>query len=402
MKKNFLFLGFWIPQDEVSKIFLEDKFPAIQTHKFILNFIKGIENEDSIECTYIFAKAVSDYPYFNKKKIEKQKIKEKILNKTLDIELIPFRNTSILKIVTRFFWGFYFSLKNYLKVKNKGGVIVYSVHVPFLLVGYLISKIFKMQLIGIWTDPPSILNERESYIKSKLRKIELKLSKILMKKFDKTIVLTKYLAEEFNPGKPYLVLEGIIDKLEVCKEKIEKNNHEIKIVYTGSLVKRYGIENIVKAFQLIKKENIVLEIYGRGEYEEELKNISKVNSKIKYFGFIDNKKILNIQRKANFLINARDTRENYTKYSFPSKMMEYMMSGTPIITTILDGFPDEYKEHLICLKNNSPEEIAKKILEVSKWTLQEQNQFGDKAKKFILSKSYIEQGKKIVQFIDKQ
>lgn len=401
MKKNFLFLGFWIPQDEVSKIFLEDKFPAIQTHKFILNFIKGIENEDSIECTYIFAKAVSDYPYFNKKKIEKQKIKEKILNKTLDIELIPFRNTSILKIVTRFFWSFYFSLKNYLKVKNKGGVIVYSVHVPFLLVGYLISKIFKMQLIGIWTDPPSILNERESYIKSKLRKIELKLSKILMKKFDKTIVLTKYLAEEFNPGKPYLVLEGIIDKLEVCKEKIEKNNHEIKIVYTGSLVKRYGIENIVKAFQLIKKENIVLEIYGRGEYEEELKNISKVNSKIKYFGFIDNKKILNIQRKANFLINARDTRESYTKYSFPSKMMEYMMSGTPIITTILDGFPNEYKDYLICLKNNSSEEIAKKILEVSKWTIQEQIQFGDRAKKFILSKSYIEQGKKIVQFIEK-
>lgn len=401
MKKDeYLYIGFAIPQEEMNKYFKNDPFPSIQSNKFNWNIIKCLEYSKKYEIMYICATQVSNFPLYPKKYFSKKIWNVDILGKEIKILEIPYINTEILKIITRFFSVMFYGLKEILKLKNIKGIIVCDIHIPFMLSGYILSKIFKIKYIAIWTDPPALSNERESGIKNKLRKIEINIAKFLMKRVDKVIAMTKYLCQDFAPGKPYLIIEGIIDGMEVCNEKIEKNNHKTKVVYTGSLEKRYGIENIVKAFQLIEEENIILEIYGRGDYEEELKTISEVNSKIKYFGFMDNKKILSIQRNANFLINARDEKEKYTRYSFPSKMMEYMMSGTPIITTILSGFPDEYKEYLICLDNNSPENISKKILEVSKWDIEKQIYFGEKAKKFILNKTYINQGDKIINFLN--
>lgn len=402
MKSDYLFLGFAISNCEMEKILKIDKFPAIQTHKFIWNFIRGIEYENKISCTYISAEPVSDYPFYPEKKIKFKIEKENIFDKNIQIISIPFYNTTLLKILTRFLSSFYYSIRNYHKKDNKGGVIVYSVHIPFMLTGLLISKIYKIPYIGIWTDPPSIVTDRESKIKSKLRNIELKISKFLMRRADKLVVLTKFLAEDFAPKTPYIVIEGIIDSEEKKEEneiinKLDTKNK--KIVYTGSLEKRYGIENIVEGFSLIKSENIILEIYGRGDYEEELKKICERNQNIKYFGFVSNSEILKIQKNADFLINARSPKEEYVKYSFPSKTLEYMLSGTPLISTILPGIPEEYREYIYVLKDNSPESIARKIENCLDIPIQDLKKFGEKAKKFAKTKNYKEQGKKIIELI---
>lgn len=396
--KNFLFLGFAIPDKEMKEIFKVDKFPAVQTHKFIWNIIKGIEYQNRTKCEYISVKPISDYPFFKKKYIKKEIYNEKIFQKEIKITSIPFWNTSILKILTRFISSFFYSLKYYNSCRNKGGIIVYSVHIPFMLTGLLISKIYKVPYIAIWTDPPAIITERESKIKTKLRGIELKISRYLMRKVDKAIVITKYLAEDFLQGKPYLIIEGIIDEACENNKNIEKELLK-KIVYTGSLEKRYGIKNIVEGFIKLNNKNIVLEVYGRGDYEKELSEISDKFCNIKYMGFLPNEKILEIQKKATFLINARGEDEEYVKYSFPSKTLEYMLSGTPLISTMLPGIPEEYKEYFYILEKNDPEVISKKIEELLKLSYSDRKRFGEKAKKFALTKNYKQQGEKIVKFL---
>ncbi|MEK5216617.1 glycosyltransferase [Psychrobacillus sp. FSL H8-0487] len=403
MKKNFLFLGFAISDQEMKEVLKKDKFPPIQTHKFIWNLIKGMEIQDNFNFTYISARPISDYPFSPQKIVGSKKWNVDIVGKRINILEISFINTSIFKVVTRFFSGLYYSIKNFHKEKNKGAVIVYSVHVPFMMIGYIISKIYKIDFIGIWTDPPSIKNERESIIKSKLRKIELFVSRFLMKKTSKVITLTKYLAEDFAPKKPYLVIEGIIDEADISSgEKINsvENTDVLKIVYTGSLEKRYGIKNIVEGFKLIKENKIILEIYGHGDYEEELKEICIANKNIRYKGFVPNEEILKIQKKSDFLINARSADDEYVKYSFPSKTLEYMLSGTPLITTMLPGMPKEYKDYVYMLENNEPITIFNMIQSLRIKSDKERNNFGIKAQKFALSRNYKIQGKKIIDFIN--
>jgi glycosyltransferase involved in cell wall biosynthesis len=401
MKSNFLFLGFAIPDQEMKKVFSLDKFPTIQTHKFIWNLIKGIETCNVFDFTYISTRPVSDYPFYPKKKIKRKKWVVDVLGKNVEILEIPFINFSILKIITRFFSGLYYSIKKYSKIKNKCGVIVYSVHVPFMVIGYIISKIYNVDYIAIWTDPPSIRNERESFLKSKFRNGELFISKLLMKKATKVIALTKYLAEDFAPTSHYLVIEGIIDENDINLDKNQKNCLDIiKIVYTGSLAKRYGIKNIVEGFKLIKNENVVLEIYGWGDYEEELKEVCLINNRIRYMGFVSNEEILNIQREADFLINARSAADEYVKYSFPSKTLEYMLSGTPLITTMLPGIPDEYKDYMLLLKDNDSRTIYDMLQEVTKLGGAEKLAIGVKAKDFAKSRNFYNQGRRIVDFLN--
>lgn len=403
-RKNFLFLGFAIPNEEMEKVFRVDNFPQIQTHKFNWNLIKGLEYFDEFDFTYISARPVTDYPIFPQKKIKKNKWDVSISDKNISIQEIPFLNYSLLKLFTRFSSTFFYSFKNYCLKPNKAGVIVYSVHVPYMFVGLIISKIYNIDYIAIWTDPPAVSTNKDSWLKAKLRNIELNLSKLLMSRSTKVIALTRYLAEDFAPGRPYLVMEGIIDIKDINnlpKRKKDFSKEPMKIVYTGSLEKRYGIKNIVDGFLSIETKNVILEIYGRGDFEDELLSIMKLNSNVIYKGFVSNNEIIKIQREADFLINARSSEEEFVKYSFPSKTLEYMLSGTPLITTMLPGMPEEYRNYVIVLDNNEPEVIAKKLNEVLEYTVDECTQLGLKALKFAESKNYISQAETISNFLRK-
>lgn len=404
VKLNFLFLGFAIPDEEMGKVFSIDSFPQIQTHKFNWNLIKGLEHFNVFDFTYISARPVTDYPFFPKKKIKKDKWNVSISDKPISIQEIPFSNYSLLKLATRFFSALFYSFKNYCFKPNKAGVIVYSVHVPYMLVGLIIAKIYKIDYIAIWTDPPAISTNKDSGLKSKLRNIELKLSKLLMREATKVIALTKYLAEDFAPEKPYLVMEGIIDANDVNnlpKRAKDFSKEPMKVVYTGSLEKRYGIKNIVDGFLGIGIKNVILEIYGRGDFEDELIGITKLNPNVIYKGFAPNNEIIKIQREADFLINARSSEDEFVKYSFPSKTLEYMLSGTPLITTMLPGIPEEYREYLIVLDNNESDTIGKTIRKLQTLDKSEMENMGEKAKYFALTKEYKKQGEKIIKFIKK-
>jgi len=400
MKKNFLVFGFAVPDSELEDILANDRFPAIQTHRFNWNLIKSLETSDIFNFTYISARPVSDYPYFSRKKVKGNSWTVNICNKEISICEIPFLNFGLLKIISRFLSAFYYGLKRYKGIDNKGGVIVYSVHVPFMVAGYAISKIFNIDYIGVWTDMPSVRNSRESFLKSKLRTAEFLVSKFFMRQVSKVIVLTKYLAEDFAPGRPYLVIEGIIDEKDIPVNKPEKVDRKFtKVLYTGAVSRQYGINNIVEGFNLIKDEDMILEIYGCGDYEEELKHICSLNKRISFNGFVSNERVLEIQRGADFLINARSDADEYVKYSFPSKTLEYMLSGVPIITTMLPGIPKEYENYVIPLEDNRPETIYKKLKQIMHMPQQERAEIGRKAEQFARSKRYQDQGEKINNFL---
>lgn len=61
--------------------------------------------------------------------------------------------------------------------------------------------------------------------------------------------------------------------------------------------------------------------------------------RIQYLGSIPHDEILQLQRTASLLVNPRTPEGIYTKYSFPSKTMEYLASGTPTLYMNCQEFP---------------------------------------------------------------
>ena len=82
--------------------------------------------------------------------------------------------------------------------------------------------------------------------------------------------------------------------------------------------------------------------------------------------------------------------------------MEYMVSGTPVLTTRLPGMPKEYEEYVYLFDNESVGGMAKKITEVLSIPEKELRKKGASAREFVLKeKNNISQAKKLLDFINK-
>ena len=96
--------------------------------------------------------------------------------------------------------------------------------------------------------------------------------------------------------------------------------------------------------------------------------IAAEDPRIFYGGMLLNQEIVEKEQEATLLVNPRPTGEEYVKYSFPSKTMEYMASGTPVLTTVLPGMPKEYHPYVYLLEDETSDGITEKLKEVFRGT----------------------------------
>ena len=203
--------------------------------------------------------------------------------------------------------------------------------------------------------------------------------------------------------KPWIVIEGIFNPSQYnFTSPIKKDKNKI-ILYTGNIDRRYGIMDVVYAFTKISDDNLSLWICGFGDSENEICEYEKKDHRIKFFGSITRDKALLFQKQAFMLINPRHSNEEFTKYSFPSKTMEYLASGTPTLMCKLQCIPSEYEEHLFFIKDETIEGYKNAILNVLQRTSSELEEFGEKAQRFIIeSKNPRTQVNRIISFMESE
>lgn len=240
------------------------------------------------------------------------------------------------------------------------------------------------------------IHKKNKYIQTIIDKL-LDISIQQSLKFDCAVFFTKYMSEALDNKKPYIVIEGICDE-DTMDIKNKQNNKKTIVVYTGILSKKYSLDKLVNAFQYLDEDKYELHLYGIGDYVIELSKIKKNN--IKYLGYVDANKISMIQQNADILINPRENNELYTKYSFPSKTMEYLSTGNPVICYKLDGIPDEYDKYLYYIKGNTSTDIANTIIDISKLNQRDLDNHKKKTLEFLMqNKTEKKQCEKVINFM---
>ena len=110
---------------------------------------------------------------------------------------------------------------------------------------------------------------------------------------------------------------------------------------------------------------------------------------------------MRVERDAMLLVNPRPTSEEFTRYSFPSKILEYMMSGTPVITTKILGIPKEYDKYLFYFYADDPLSMANDLRKLMDMSLKDLSRKGRDAREFVIkNKNNIIQAEKILNFIE--
>lgn len=226
----------------------------------------------------------------------------------------------------------------------------------------ILGKVRKIPVILIVTDLPEFLGDYSLKDKHNLREwLYVRIGHFLLQFADGYVFLTSAMNSKINKKKkPYIIMEGVVDSsFSVCKAE---NNSKI-IMYAGSLHREYGVANLIKAFEGLKGDNVYLHIYGKGNFDKQIAELCQTNTHIKYFGLVENEKILIEMNKVAILVNPRPTDAEYTKYSFPSKNMEYMSSGIPFLCTLLTGM-DEYRDYVTIVEDETEKGIRDGLEEI--------------------------------------
>ena len=282
----------------------------------------------------------------------------------------------------------------HLAGKNSA-VVVDCLNRTTALAGLLAAKLRGRRCVGIVTDLPDMLGGSA---------FSKKLSNFVIRHCTDYVLLTQAMNDYLNPkGKPHVILEGHSDiAMERQEPSLARKTSPRVCMYAGGVSKQYGLENLVKGFRKADLPDARLEIYGPGDYVQELSQIAAEDSRIFYGGMLLNAEIVEREMAATLLVNPRPTGEEYVKYSFPSKTMEYMSTGTPVLTTVLPGMPKEYHPYVYLLEEETADTIAEKLGGIFAQPADVLFEKGMAAREFILKeKNNVTQAGKILAMLER-
>lgn len=365
----------------------------------ILNGLNKLHDE----ITVVTETPIASYPKEKKILIKSGNIE---ISDGIQAKVVPFVNIFVLKQITMIICSFFILLKWAIKNRKEKMTIITFNPFPYTAIPtILVSSIFKIKKICIFADPPIDAVKRSSL--GKIAKyFENKSTEINIKKYDGLVVLNEKAVEKYSPNTKFILVDGGFDVNDIPENNpggqwLQYSEGDIvDIVFSGGLYEYNGLVNLIQAFKTIDSKKLRLNIYGEGPLKEYVVDSSIINDMIVYHGNVPNELMVRIQQKSALLINPRLTNDPISLYTFPSKMIEYMLSGTPVLTTELNGLTTEYLRNLFVIESNTVREIAESIECVSKLSKDELIMKATKARDFIINnKTWDIQCEKIYNFI---
>lgn len=333
--------------------------------------------------------------------------KQETIENDIQIQWVPFVNIQGMKQLT-IKRNVEKLLEQWLQenedVKDKV-VLMYSIYPPYTEPAVRLCKKYGCHLSAVITDLPEYM-----YSWKNMKGIRGWYSKRLSEKMidlqgkcDSYILFTKPMAAKMGiENKPYMVSEGFCDA-SIFDDIPDQEKYPRKtIVYGGNLSRLYGIQNLVKGFMQTDLD-AELHLYGAGGDAAFIEECAKQDSRIKFFGRVDRKTLLVALKKAHLLVVNKPTADDYSNYSFSSKILEYMASGTPLLTTKVGGMLEEYWKHCYFIIDETCDGIVQAIKSVMEKSAEELRDKGVKAREFAIEqKNCFAMVNKITDFLKMQ
>lgn len=301
------------------------------------------------------------------------------------------RNPLVKALVVGF--GTFFQVL--FRADRDSAVVVDGLNRVTALAALAAARLRRRPCIGIVTDLPEMLSGSG---------MSIRLSQFVIRHCTGYVFLTQAMNDRLNPDeKPYVILEGHADiAMGQVSPSLEEKHKPRVCLYAGGVSRDYGLAELVEGFRLANLPDTQLHIYGPGDYVPELEQIARQDSRIVYGGMLLSSQVVQREREATLLVNPRPTGEEFVKYSFPSKTMEYMASGTPVLTTDLPGMPPEYHDYVYRIFREDAPGIAQALTQVLSHSDQELLEKGQAARDFVLrEKNNVTQAKKILDLLER-
>jgi glycosyltransferase involved in cell wall biosynthesis len=140
-----------------------------------------------------------------------------------------------------------------------------------------------------------------------------------------------------------------------------------RIVYHGAVLKRYGVETLLRAAPAIARErpDLHLDIYGEGDYLPEARRLAGVlgvADRTTFHGYVP---IVDLPAALNgaTIGVAPVVRDVFTETILPTKILEYAFLGIPVVAAWTANIEENFPEGAVTFfESANPDDLAAKAL----------------------------------------
>lgn len=269
------------------------------------------------------------------------------------------------------------------------------------LAALVTGRLWNIPVIGAVTDLQYLNPELQC---SRKGKILSSLMERALKSFDGFLLVAPKMQQILEVGeKPTLLVEGVV-MTRGATSAFTVKTPEVPVrrvlLYAGYLHETNGIQMLLNAFISANFSDVDLVLYGPGPLVDLVQRLAAIHSNIRYGGVVSSAEMTEIQKAATVLINPRPNSAWFAPYSFPSKQLEYMLSGVPTLTMRLPSMPNEYFEYVYLIEDETIDAVRDALIRVFSIPGKELAMTGEKARHFVLhQKNHRVQGGRLANFL---
>lgn len=257
------------------------------------------------------------------------------------------------------------------KMNLKDCIILTDTLNPYILNSSTsLAKKYNLPIIGICNNTPSgIHNTGKSYTQFLLSMAD---------DLSGYIAMTSGLNDLYNErSRASLILEGVNESKH---KEFDTKKYGKYIFYNGSLEEKYGVYDLIKAFNELNREDLKLVITGYHNFEEsKFSSAIMGNPNIIHLGMLDADKILSLENGALMNVNPCPYTEDFDRYLIPVNMLDYLASNTITVSVKNNKLQKYFDEDCIWVNSSDEEDLVngmKKALEMKR---EEKNKITKKA-----------------------
>lgn len=314
--------------------------------------------------------------------------------------LIPRGNGSkirlILNYISYFISCLFYTIYIALFKKKYDVVFVHHTSPIFIMISPILYKWIKRPKMVLWDLDmwPDTLVALDVIKSRKMIVFLEKLMKWVYKRYDKLLIGSRSFAEKakirVNSSKvDYFPnwAEDVFTKGEIIKPLTAPEFPKgFKIMYAGNIGEAQDFENIFKAMEVLKDEDINWLIVGSGRWLQKLKTKvlnSGIETKVKFYGNNPLESMPYFFSKADIMFFSLQNKEIFSK-TVPAKLQAYMASEKPI-AGMISGEGNEIIKEANCgysVESGDFKNFAKIILNFKRMSIPELNSLGKNGKEF--------------------
>lgn len=247
------------------------------------------------------------------------------------------------------------------KLNLKDAIILTDTLNPYILNSSMkIAKKHHLPIIAVCNNTPSgIHNTGKSYTTFLLS---------LADDLSGYIAMTPGLNDLYNEqSRASMVLEGIMEEK---YNEIDVSKYGKYIFYNGSLEEKYGIYDLIRAFNGLALKDTKLLIAGYHNFEE--KKFSKVlegNPDIEYLGMLTVDEMLSFENHSLINVNPRPYSLDYDRYLIPVSMIDFLSCKSITVSVKNSKLQPYFTDSCIWINSSEKEDLInglKQALSLSK------------------------------------